>query len=452
MTGQPPQTSRSRSAARFALVYLLCAAAWILLSDLFLGWWASSDPLVVEFQARKRWFFVLASAVGVYGLMRLELRRRARAEAALAATNQRYRDFVEGSIQGLSIQRDFVVLFANTAFARIFGFERDADLIGIHFESLIDPEDLPRCLGYYQARMAGQPAPTRYEFRARKRDGTTIWVSSLVSVVSWEGAPAVLQTMVDVTETKRASEAVRQEREARTTAERLAVLGRLAAGIAHELRNPLSVIVGRLQLLQNQLAAADTVAVDRLARHVPALEEAAERMRRIVDSMSAYARPQPPATADLGIGDMLRHVVDLVAYEARSNGIHLATDCPDDVPQVQADRTQMIQILLNLVTNAIETITEARREGTVTLGARAQAGQVVIEVADDGLGIPADKLDDIWDPFYTTKADGTGLGLSIVRSLVAEQPGATLTVESVEGQGTTFRLTMPARTADATTG
>lgn len=441
-----------RSAARVGSLYLLFGSAWVLASDRVLEWLVTDHALVMQLQTAKGWFFVALSGLLIYGLLHVELALRARAEATLAATNQRYRDFVEGSIQGQSVQRDFIVLFANTAYARIFGFERAQDIVGTHTASLVDPEDLARCEGYYHARMAGQPAPPRYEFRARKRDGTPIWVSNLVTVVSWDGAPAILQTMVDVTEVKRAGEAVRQEREARAKAEHLAVLGRLAAGIAHELRNPLSVIVGRLQLLQHQVQAGDAVAVDRIARHLPAVEEAAERMRRIVDSLSAYARPQPPAPTDLGIPDLLRHVVDLVAHQARSSRVKITTACPDDLPRVQADRTQMIQILLNLVTNAIEAIAETGREGSVALRGRVESGQVVIEVADDGPGIPADRLEQIWDPFYTTRTEGTGLGLSIVRSLVDEQPGAKLTVESVEGQGAVFRVMMPALAEEGAAG
>lgn len=433
-----------RSAARVGSLYLLFGSAWVLASDRVLEWLVTDHAMVMQLQTVKGWFFVALSALLIFGLLRIELALRARAEATLAATNQKYRDFVEGSIQGMAVQRDFTVLFANTAYAKIFGFERAEDVIGTSGRALIDPAELSRVEAYYRARVAGQPAPSRYEFRARRRDGTPIWISNLVSRVTWEGAPAKLVTLVDTTEAKRAGEEARQAREAQVKAERLAVLGRLAAGIAHELRNPLSVIVGRLQLLQNQVQAGDAVAVDRIARHLPAVEEAAERMRRIMDSMSAYARPQPPAPIDLGIPDLLRHVVDLVTHQARSSRVKITTDCPDDLPRVQADGTQMIQILLNLVTNALEAIAEAGREGTLTLRGRLEAGQVIIEVADDGPGIPADTLEQIWDPFYTTRPEGTGLGLSIVRSLVAEQPGAKLAVESVEGRGTTFRVVMPA--------
>jgi signal transduction histidine kinase len=229
--------------------------------------------------------------------------------------------------------------------------------------------------------------------------------------------------------------------------EKMAALGRLAAGVAHELRNPLTVIDGRLRLLRMQLERGEGIDSRRLADLLPRFEDASERMKAIIAGMSDYSKPVKAAPTRLDVGELLAGTRELVAYQARKTEVTVNLDVPADRPSILGDRSEMTQILLNLATNAIEAM--AGRGGTLTLRARTQPGQdgaawVVIEVADTGPGISAESLEKIWQAFYTTKAEGTGLGLSIVRGLVEKQPGAEITVESALGVGTTFRVAMPA--------
>jgi signal transduction histidine kinase len=241
------------------------------------------------------------------------------------------------------------------------------------------------------------------------------------------------------------------ERDRLATQERLAALGRLAAGVAHELKNPLSVITGRVALLRGQVETGAVPASERLVRHLTSLEEAEARMRRIMQGLSTYAKPPKPAPQLLRPADLLGATRELVGYQARKGGVTVGVDIAPDLPPVLGDRSQLMQVLLNLATNAIEAMEETG--GQLVLRARVDddprenaTRSVMVEVTDTGPGIPSDELETIWEPFYTTKPEGTGLGLSIVRSLVAEQPGAGIAVHSEPGQGTTFRLTMPAAT------
>lgn len=246
-------------------------------------------------------------------------------------------------------------------------------------------------------------------------------------------------------ERARAEEEVERQREALFRSEKLAALGRLAAGVAHELKNPLAVVAGRVRLLQMELAAGKPA--EGLSRHAVSLADAAERMRRIVEGLSAYSKPPKPQPTLLEVGGLFRDTKEVVAYEARKRDVEIEVDVPGPSPAVLGDRSQFMQILVNLATNAIEAMAEAKSR-RLRLSARleGEGGQatVRIEVADTGPGIPAEALERIWEAFYTTKPEGTGLGLSIVRGLVAEQPGATIEVQSAPGQGTTFVLTLPA--------
>jgi len=232
--------------------------------------------------------------------------------------------------------------------------------------------------------------------------------------------------------------------------ERMAALGRLAAGVAHELRNPLSVIAGRIEILKHQMAPGQAPTFAVLTRSLAQFEEAAERMRRIMEGLSTYSKPAKPDPTPLDLGELLRATSEVLAYEARKHQVSISVQVPPMLPQVVGDRSALMQVFVNLATNAVQAMVETAG-GQVTLKAYESDGSgspIVAEVTDTGPGIAPDALAQIWVPFYTTKAEGTGIGLSIVRSLVEQQPGAAITVESRQGAGTTFRLTMSAIGAD----
>jgi signal transduction histidine kinase len=234
--------------------------------------------------------------------------------------------------------------------------------------------------------------------------------------------------------------------------EKMAALGRLAAGVAHELRNPLTVIAGRIQILKLQMVPGQEPTLDLLTHHVSRFEEAVQRMRRIMDSLSTYSKPAKSEPMPLDLGELLTATKEVIAHEARKYNVTTVVEVSDALPKVLGDRSALMQIFVNLAMNAVQAMAETaggqlRLRADTTDGAGSPS--VVAEVSDTGPGIPPDVLEKIWEPFYTTKAEGTGIGLSVVRSLVQQQPGAAITVESRPNAGTTFRLTMPATGADS---
>ncbi len=206
---------------------------------------------------------------------------RADAEAALLAlrvTEERYRAVVDGSIQGMYIHQDRTIRFANEAMVRTFRYESAAELVGQDYPIFLAPEEHARIEGYRAARLRGEPAPTRYETRGRRKDGAPIWIEIVVSVVSWEGRPAILGTFLDITERKRAEATEREALALRSVTQ-------LANAAAHEINNPLSIIVGHLEMLSRD--------VDLHAGARPRLEKAlgaAERVRAIVAGMAHITR------------------------------------------------------------------------------------------------------------------------------------------------------------------
>lgn len=241
---------------------------------------------------------------------------------------------------------------------------------------------------------------------------------------------------------------IRRHREALTRSEKLAELGRLAAGIAHELRNPLTVIDGRVQMLQRQVRQGTVPPADRLAPHLEGVATATDRMKHIVQGLSNYSRPAKAELVVLDAGQLVAGARELLAYPARERDVAIELDLAPDPLPVKAEPSELTQVLVNLATNAIEV---TPRGGRVTLHTGADGDRVIVEVRDTGGGIPADILSHMWEPFYTTKTEGTGLGLSIVAGLVAKQPGARIDVDSLAGRGSTFRVTLP-RLAPPTSG
>jgi two-component system NtrC family sensor kinase len=233
-------------------------------------------------------------------------------------------------------------------------------------------------------------------------------------------------------------------------AEKLSAIGQLVAGVAHELNNPLTSVIGYAQLLQEEVKETRDGEPSRpgpeLARDLRRIAEESERAARIVRNLLAFARRQSAARAEQDIADVMSRVLSLRAYEFRLKGIELETDFEPGMPPVLGDGGQLQQALLNLLLNA----EQAMRSGPVRrihVGARhvAESGAVELFIADSGHGIPDENLRRIFDPFFTTRevGEGTGLGLSICYGIVRDH-GGQIAVESRVGQGTTFKVLLPA--------
>ena len=223
-------------------------------------------------------------------------------------------------------------------------------------------------------------------------------------------------------------------------AEKLATMGNLLAGVAHELNSPLSVILGQVGLFA-------TSGVDPNARsRINDIGEAAERCVRIVRSFLTMARRHPPERGHVSLNHLLRDAVELLAFELRIANIEVSFDLAKDPPLVWADAHQLKQVVVNLVTNARQAVEDAAPPRRLSLRTRhdTPSRRVRIEVADSGPGIPREIRTRIFDPFFTTKPDGegTGLGLALARGIV-ESHGGAIGVESRPGEGARFVIELP---------
>ena len=226
---------------------------------------------------------------------------------------------------------------------------------------------------------------------------------------------------------------------------RLASIGELAAGIAHEINNPVAIMVQEAGWIDDLLHDDDPTSDDNLKeieRAVGQICTQGDRCKEITYKLLSFARKTDPSVREVVFNDIVDEVIGLTSQKTRYANVQIATDLQPDLPAIQASPTEIQQVLLNLVNNAIDAIDQP--EGTVTVTTRTEDVNVVLEVSDTGNGIPEANLARIFDPFFTTKpvGQGTGLGLSICYGIV-EKAGGGITVESEIGQGTTFTVSFP---------
>jgi signal transduction histidine kinase len=262
-----------------------------------------------------------------------------------------------------------------------------------------------------------------------------------LAAAALENALLVADLQRTNSELEQANRKIVEPQAAMVRAEKLSSLGRMAAGVAHELRNPIAVILGRVQVAQRKLRLG-VVSGDDLERTLTSIEESSERASRIIQGLLAYSRQQPSEKGRVDVRELVPQALALVQPQIKLGGVEVRTEIAPDLPPIHGNRDQLLQVLINLVMNAVAAM---RANGTLAIHAAMMPERGVrIAVADTGSGIPAEHLSEIFDPFFTTKpeGEGTGLGLSIVHGIV-ESHGGTIQVESEVGKGTTFSLNFP---------
>src|SRR5579864_849249 len=277
------------------------------------------------------------------------------------------------------------------------------------------------------------------EWHGRSKDGTLRWHDVFIRRVTIGGRERILALARDITEKKRSAEELARQRESLYQREKLAALGSLLAGVSHELNNPLSVVVARAVLLEEQGDSATQAAAIKI-------RTAAERCARIVRTFLAMARQQPPERGPVAINDIVAQALDITGYAVRTSSIELTLDLSEDIPPILADADQLHQVMLNLIINAQQSLQDEPPPRRIRVSSEFDATQGVLRVtvADNGPGIPANLRARVFEPYFTTKPTGVGTGVGLAVSLgIVEAHGGSITVDCPAEGGAIFTITLP---------
>jgi PAS domain S-box-containing protein len=355
-----------------------------------------------------------------------------------------WRSLFEKSTLGVAmINSEFHFLIANPAFLTMFGYSSE-ELQRLSFLDICIEETLDQCRDHLRELSEGARLQYEIETEHRRKDGTILPVNTYFSAVS-ERRPSqrrFLTVTVDISARRAAEDAFRAAQSELGRVARLTTVGAMAATIAHEINQPLAAIV-----------ANGNAGLRWLDRQGPNLKEArsafervvkdGHRAAQIVTSIRAMFKKDTGAKSPVAMNELVCDVVSTSLGELKSRQVSLSLQLLDNLPPVQADPVQLQQVLLNLLTNAIDSMASvADRPHTLTVRSENLENCILISVQDSGTGIPPEHAERLFDAFFTTKSNGIGLGLSICRSIV-ESHGGRVSVFPAHPHGSIFQVILP---------
>ncbi len=376
------------------------------------------------------------------------------AEEALRQSEEHYRILIENIQDGVFIIKDKKFEFVNEAFARTIGYAIE-ELKHQMFTTFISPDDLPMVLDRYLRRLRGELVPSEYEFKMRHKNGTDIDVNMHVGLVNYKGDAAIMGTIKDVSERQRAEKKRLELEEKLVRSEKMEALGRLAGGVAHDLNNVLSAIVGYPDLLLLKLPPDSP-----MRKQILLMQQSGQKAAAIVQDLLTLARRGVIVKNNIPINTIINEYLLSPVFEKLSKyhpSVNVTARLAEPLSLIKGSAVHLSKTIMNLVSNAAEAMPKG---GEITILTREQyfshpvntyyqvispGAYIEVSISDTGTGIAAADLNKIFDPFYTKKEmgrSGTGLGMSVVWGTVEDHKGF-IDVHSIVGQGTTFALYFP---------
>jgi PAS domain S-box-containing protein len=336
------------------------------------------------------------------------------------------------------------IRLVNRAAEQLFGYTR-AELLDQGLEMLLPEPTRSAHVGHRTGYFAGprvRPMGLGIDLAGRRKDGTEFSVEISLSYVETKGGMLAMAFVTDITERKRSEAELRQQRETLYQTEKMAALGTLSAGIAHEMNNPLGIITTRIEVML--LDAEGQHLPEQVVEDLKVLHRASQRVARIAASLRSFARQSPSERGAVDLNAVVEETLLLMQKPLSTDNIRVFATLASNVPPMHGDANALHQVLMNLITNAREAMMASGGEIRVeTSTVPDTPGMIRLVIADTGPGIPAETLSRIFDPFFTTKRSGTGLGLSVTYGIIQDH-GGKVDVQSSPDRGTTFTLTFPA--------
>ena len=365
---------------------------------------------------------------------------------SLTRSEEKYRILAENANDAVFIVQDEHIRFANPKSEGMTGYSED-ELGKIPFVDLIHPEDRNMVLDRYKKRLAGEKLPNTYSFRILKITGEALDVQLNTVLITWEGRPATLNFLRDITQQK--------ELEARLQrAQKMEAIGTLAGGVAHDLNNILGGLVSYPELLLLQLPEDSP-----LIKSILTIQKSGEKAASVVQDLLTLARRGVIVSEVVNLNEVISEYLKSPEHEnlqLNNPGVHIETHFEKDILNILGSSIHLSKTVMNLITNAVEAMPEG---GNLTVSTEnryidrpirgfdnvKEGDYVILTISDTGTGISPDDMEKIFEPFYTKKKmgrSGTGLGMAVVWGTVKDHNGY-IDVQSIEGKGTTFTLYFP---------
>jgi two-component system sensor kinase FixL len=334
----------------------------------------------------------------------------------------------------------------NRAAEQLFGFNA-TEVLGQNVNVLMPEPDRSAHDGYlhrYQTTGEARIIGIGREVQARRRDGSVFPASLAVGRVAGADPPRFVGFIRDISERIAAERAAVQAQDRLTHVARLSTMGEMAAGLAHEINQPLAAITTYAQACQRLLAGSEEPDSEELREALAQISRQALRAGEVIRRLRAFVANRAVQREPIGCNRLIEDLVALARPDLRAHDVQLNLEVEPDLPELMADAVQLQQVLINLFRNAIDaTLQSDTAVREITLRAIATSGGVEISVHDHGPGVEPGALDNLFNPFFTTKAHGTGLGLAISRTIV-QSHGGKLAHRAEPGGGACFYFTLPA--------
>jgi len=357
----------------------------------------------------------------------------------LSNSEKRLRILVENSLTGISIVQDNQVVYQNPEQENLLGpLPRSPSFID---EESIHQEDVQKVQDFYNKISSGQVETLETDFRFFYKENSDIgpkmkWVHCRATPIEYQGKRAILINMMDITRTKEMEHLLRIQ-------DKMTSLGRVTAGIAHEIRNPLSginIYVNTMNKLYEK--GHDSDKIKGIIEHI---QSASARIESVIKRVMDFSKPSAPNFIWSSINKSIEDAISLSAVSLRKRRIKMEKYLDDDLPQCYMDPQLMEQVILNLITNAAESMKEMDGEKKIEIRSYFEKKNFFVKVSDSGRGIPREIKEKVFDPFYTTKNGSTGIGLSLCHRIITDHGGFLDLTESQWG-GAQFIIQIPMKT------
>jgi PAS domain S-box-containing protein len=372
----------------------------------------------------------------------IDVTDRKRAEETLHEAEERYRILLEKSLVGFFIVQNRRIVFINPEQRRIFGpvpLDLDVrDFPGVHpedrekFEQLCDEK-------HAEERMSLEMELRIFPYGEESAERNMRWVHSKASLVRVDREKAMLVNMVDITRLKAVERQMIGEA-------KMASLGHLAAGVVHEIRNPLSglnLYLNAMTRLYDEAAAFDPETREQAKLLCEVMESVSGKIEAVVRKVMDFSRPAPPSPSPVDVNRIVREAAQVASLALKRAGVTLTMRLGEDLPRIPADPHLIGQVFVNLIVNAGQALEDVKGLKEIEITTAAEGGHVAVMVADSGPGVPPEIVERIFDPFYSTREEGYGIGLAFSRRIVVEH-GGVIGVEAGKQGGAVFKVMLPA--------